>query len=73
MLLVWYYDKNMPARAYKKWHIIKRVGSIRFNSVDFIMAKLVPEIPNDGKRTPMRGHAAFIVEHVTAIRCQGCL
>ena len=39
-----------------------------------ITERLAPALPvNDGKQTPMRGHALFIAQHATACCCRGCL
>ena len=39
-----------------------------------ITERLAPALPaNDGKQTPMRGHAIFIAQHATACCCRGCL
>ena len=39
-----------------------------------ISSRLAPAFPvNDGKQTPMRGHAVFIAQHATGCCCRGCL
>lgn len=39
-----------------------------------ITERLAPALPvNDGKQTPMHGHAIFIAQHATACCCRGCL
>ena len=41
---------------------------------EFITKRLAPACPlNDGKQTPMRGHAIFIAQHATGSCCRGCL
>lgn len=55
---------------------INRVGmeKIRLHAADFVALKLAPAEPaNDGRQTPMRGHAIFKAMHACAMCCRTCL
>ena len=48
--------------------------TLRRHAEEFVSARLAPAvIPNDGKKTPMRGHPVFVAQHATACCCRGCL
>ncbi len=50
------------------------LGRIREQARAIVRDRLGPAVPdNDGKQTPMRGHAVFIAQHATATCCRGCL
>ena len=52
----------------------KGLDVIRTHAADFVAKRLAPaEIPNDGKKTPMRGHPVFVAQHACACCCRGCL
>ncbi len=52
----------------------KGIDTIRQHAIDFIKTRIAPQFPkNDGKQTPMRGHAVFIAQHATATCCRGCI
>ena len=46
---------------------------IKKHAYDFISTRLIPNNPNDGKQTPMKGHPVFIAQHACACCCRGCL
>lgn len=52
----------------------KGLDTIRRHAEDFVAQRLAPpNLPNDGKQTPYRGHPVFIAQHATACCCRGCL
>ena len=58
----------------KKYVLDKGGDKIREHARDFVSQRLAPAvIPNDGKKTPMKGHPIFIAQHATACCCRGCL
>ncbi len=49
-------------------------NAIESQTKEIVRKRLAPAFPeNDGKQTPMRGHAVFIAQHATATCCRGCL
>lgn len=49
-------------------------SAIESQTEKIVRKRLAPAFPeNDGKQTPMRGHAVFIAQHATATCCRGCL
>lgn len=47
---------------------------IRSHAADFVAQRLAPALlKNDGKRTPTRGHPAFVAQRATATCCRSCL
>ena len=52
----------------------KGLETIKLHTYDFINTRLKdPNIINDGKQTPTKGHPVFIAQHATATCCRGCL
>ena len=52
----------------------KGLEAVMSHGETFIEERLAPaDIPNDGKRTPMRNHPIFVAQHGTATCCRGCL
>ncbi len=52
----------------------KGLPVIMRHASDFIEERLAPpDIPNDGKQTPMKNHPVFIAQHATATCCRKCL
>ncbi len=52
----------------------KGLETIQSHAKDFISKRIaLPDIPNDGKQTPMKGHPVFIAQHATATCCRGCI
>ena len=67
--LLAYYDVTaVRAAAENKAEVISA------HARKIITERLAPALPvNDGKQTPMHGHAIFIAQHATACCCRGCL
>ena len=62
---------NSSERAYlaEKGFVIVRAQAERI-----VRERLAPAAPpNDGRQTPMRGHAVFKAQHATATCCRSCL
>ena len=52
----------------------KGLATIRAQAERIVRERLAPARPaNDGRQTPMRGHAVFKAQHATATCCRGCL
>jgi hypothetical protein len=52
----------------------KGTMTIRAQAERIVRARLAPaRPPNDGRQTPMRGHAVFKAQHGTATCCRSCL
>ena len=78
---IWYRLSKSKFRS--KWHLHEKekkyiqekgIDTIESHARDFISTRLAPAvIPNDGKKTPMKGHPVFIAQHATATCCRGCL
>lgn len=52
----------------------KGIDTIKEHAFKFVNARVAPDFPkNDGKQTPMRGHAVFIAQHATVTCCRGCI
>lgn len=48
--------------------------TVRAQAVRIVRERLAPAHPaNDGRQTPMRGHAVFKAQHACALCCRGCL
>lgn len=62
---------NDPERAYLAE---KGFVTVRAQAERIVRERLAPAHPrNDGKQTPMRGHAVFKAQHATATCCRACL
>ena len=47
---------------------------LRAQAERIVRERLAPARPaNDGRQTPMRGHAVFKAQHACALCCRGCL
>ena len=58
----------------KRYVAGKGMAIIRLQAQEILRARLgAAVIPNDGRQTPMRGHAVFIAQHATGSCCRGCL
>jgi exodeoxyribonuclease V alpha subunit len=52
----------------------KGLETIKEHAFQFVNSRVASDFPkNDGKQTPMRGHAVFIAQHATATCCRGCI
>ena len=52
----------------------KGFDAVRFQAEKIVRERLAPARPrNDGRQTPMRGHAVFKAQHATATCCRSCL
>ena len=52
----------------------KGLATIRAQAEKIVRERLAPAHPaNDGRQTPMRGHAVFKAQHGTACCCRSCL
>ena len=52
----------------------KGLSTIRAQAEKIVRERLAPAHPaNDGRQTPMRGHAVFKAQHGTATCCRSCL
>ena len=52
----------------------KGFRTIRAQAERIVRERLAPAHPaNDGRQTPMRGHAVFKAQHATATCCRSCL
>lgn len=52
----------------------KGYATVRAQAERIVRERLAPAHPgNDGKQTPMRGHAVFKAQHATATCCRSCL
>ena len=52
----------------------KGLAAIRAQAEKIVRERLAPAHPvNDGRQTPMRGHAVFKAQHGTACCCRSCL
>ena len=48
--------------------------TVREQALKIVRERLAPAHPaNDGRQTPMRGHAVFKAQHGSATCCRGCL
>ena len=48
--------------------------TVREQALKIVRARLAQAHPaNDGRQTPMRGHAVFKAQHACALCCRGCL
>lgn len=56
----------------KKYVYSKGIDEIKKQAEAIVSKRLVNPL-NDGKQTPMRGHAVFIAQHATATCCRGCI
>ena len=62
---------NAAERAYLAE---KGFETLRGQAVRIIRERLASAHPaNDGRQTPMRGHAVFKAQHACALCCRGCL
>ena len=62
------------SEADRRYVAEKGMETIRRHAEDFVRTRLAPaNPPNDGKQTPMRGHAVFKAQHATATCCRSCL
>lgn len=52
----------------------KGLDTIKSHAKDFISKRIAPpNVSNDGKQTPLKGHPVFIAQHATATCCRGCI
>ena len=56
----------------KQYVYFRGMEEIRGQAENIVSRRLVNPA-NDGKQTPMRGHAVFTAQHATATCCRGCI
>ena len=58
----------------KRYVAEKGLAEIELQARKIISDRLAAAFPvNDGRQTPMRGHAVFIAQHATGCCCRNCL
>ena len=61
-------------RSEKAYLAEKGFAVVRAQAERIVRERLAPAHPaNDGRQTPMRGHAVFKAQHATATCCRSCL
>ena len=62
------------SRAERAYLAEKGLLAVRAQAERIVRERLAPaHPPNDGRQTPMRGHAVFKAQHATATCCRSCL